>query len=111
MIHLLHSWRVTGKPEVELDKKSQAGQKSACGRCHQIGTAKRPWRLSCDETPLPRENVMPCRLIITNLLNFVEARSWITSCLPTILGATRQALNPPLDFKSNSGLLILTAVS
>jgi len=23
---------------------------------------KRAWHLSCDQTPLPRENVVPCRL-------------------------------------------------
>src|ERR1700719_189061 len=47
----------------------------------RITPHKRAWHLSCDQTPLPRENVVPCRLPITNLANFLESRFWlITKC-------------------------------
>jgi hypothetical protein len=32
---------------------------------------------------LLRENVMPCRLVVTDPANFLEARFWIASGLPT----------------------------
>lgn len=31
----------------------------------EMSPHKRQWLLSCDETPLPRENMMPCRLLVT----------------------------------------------
>ena len=31
----------------------------------EMSPHKRQWLLSCDETPLPRENVMSCRLLVT----------------------------------------------
>jgi hypothetical protein len=56
-----------------------------------IGPVKRAWHFSSDETPLLRENVMPCRLPGTDPVNFLEARFWIHSGWSTARSRTRPA--------------------
>ena len=54
------------------------GQSGSYRLARCISNEIRVWHPSYDQTPLMGENVVPCRFLVTNLENFLEARFWTT---------------------------------
>jgi hypothetical protein len=61
----------------------------------EMSPHKRQWLLSCDETPLPRENVMPCRLLVTYRIS-VTALAIMHSPNPSISDGRQAAVDGQL---------------
>ena len=61
----------------------------------EMSPHKRQWLLSCDETPLPRENVMSCRLLVTYRIS-VTALAIMHSPNPSISDGRQAAVDGQL---------------